>query len=52
MPEFSAIIFCPLCCSTIDVVESGQQSHECVSCGTEFTVNLDPDKVAEHSLVG
>lgn len=50
-PEFTgAILFCPVCCSTVDADRWGLQEHECVSCGTKFSVDLQAQIVAEHSM--
>lgn len=51
--EFTgAIIFCPVCCSTVDAEGWGAQVHTCVSCESTFAVGLVPAKVQEHSLHG
>jgi transposase-like protein len=55
MPETEftgAVLMCPVCVSTVDATKWGWQEYECPSCGTEFTVNLKPDVVAEHAMVG
>ena len=50
--DFATQLFCPVCCSTMDVDKPGHHSLVCVSCGTSFEVDVDPEIVAEHSLVG
>ena len=50
--SFSAVLFCPVCCSTIDVTEEGEQELQCVSCETEFKMKVDPKVIAAHSMVG
>lgn len=52
MDEFTAIIFCPVCCSNIDVDQAGEVALECGSCETRFIVILEPAKVAAHALHG
>ena len=48
---FSAIVFCPLCCSQVDVMKSGVQELDCGACGQTWTMDVDPDRVAAHSLL-
>jgi uncharacterized protein YbaR (Trm112 family) len=50
--QFSAQLFCPVCCSVVYVDQSGRVELVCVSCGTIFEVVVDPEIVAEHSMVG
>jgi len=47
-----AIIHCPVCVSTEDVTEPGEQKFECHVCSTVFTVVVDPEVIAAHSHVG
>ena len=58
-PEFDparqfigAVIFCPVCCTNVDADEYGEQSFECLTCGTKFTVNIDPQIIATHARYG
>lgn len=52
-PEFTgAILMCPVCVSTVDAERWGLQEHDCATCGTHFTVDLQPEIVAKHALAG
>lgn len=50
----SVIMFCPVCCSNIDVegADGETVSLECISCEAVFTVTLDAVKIAKHSMYG
>lgn len=50
--KFSAQLFCPVCCSVVYVDQAGLVDLVCVSCGTSFTVDVEAEIVAEHSMVG
>lgn len=51
--EFTgAIVYCPVCCTNHDAEAYGEQSFECNSCATKWTVFLEKDKVALHSMYG
>lgn len=53
LPKFTgAVLMCPVCVSTVDAVSWGWQQHTCGTCGTEFAVDLRPDVVAEHAMMG
>jgi hypothetical protein len=47
-----AILYCPVCCTNVDVTEPGEQSFECTSCGTKWSVTVEAKIVAEHSMYG
>jgi transcription elongation factor Elf1 len=48
--EFQAIAFCPVCCTNIDVEGAGRQELQCGSCGQEFSMDVDPERFAQHSI--
>lgn len=50
----SIIMFCPVCCSNIDVegIDGETVTLECVTCEVSFTVTLDAAKIAKHSMYG
>lgn len=50
--DFVPPVFCPTCCSTVDIAEEryGNQRLDCLSCGTVFVVQLDPDIIARHGI--
>lgn len=46
-----AIVFCPCCASAVDVTARPEtQSFECDCCGQQWTMIVDADRLAEHSL--
>jgi len=48
---FTAIIFCPVCCSNLDSEGIGAQEFTCQQCGTMFSVTIEPAIIAEHASV-
>jgi formate dehydrogenase maturation protein FdhE len=56
MDEFSSIGFCPVCCSNVDIVvppsetEDDVHEFECANCGQKWTMHVDPDRFAQHSI--
>lgn len=45
------ILLCPCCASTVDAqVTAEPQTFECVSCGQTWTMVIDRDRQAAHSL--
>lgn len=51
--EFTgAIVYCPVCCTNADAEAYGEQAFECLNCETRWTVVLEKDKVAAHSMYG
>lgn len=48
---FTAIIFCPCCCSSLDAEGVGEQEFTCEQCGTEFSVRIIPSVFMEHASV-
>lgn len=49
--DFVPPVFCPICCSTVAPAEHyGAQRLDCLSCGTVFVVQLDPDIIARHGI--
>lgn len=53
MSEFAgAILYCPVCCTNVDVDEAGQQEFECDTCRTKWSVTVDPEITAAHSMYG
>ena len=51
--EFTgAIVMCPVCSTGVDAQDWGLQEFSCSTCGTEFTVNLEPEKVSQNALYG
>jgi uncharacterized Zn finger protein len=46
-----AIVFCPVCCSNVDVEDSpGTEVRlECVSCGQVWVMEFSPDRIAQYS---
>lgn len=50
MPE-PVILICPCCASTVDAETGGQpQQFECVACGQQWSMVVDGDRLATHSL--
>lgn len=47
-----AILYCPVCVTPIDATKWGEQTHECLTCGTTFTLTLDKERVATHAMYG
>lgn len=47
-----AILYCPVCCTNVDCTEVGEQSFECTSCGTKWSVTIVASIVAESALFG
>lgn len=46
------ILFCPVCCTPLDGPEGdGHFGAVCQGCGTEFTVEVEREKVDRHSVV-
>jgi hypothetical protein len=52
LPFTGAVLLCPVCVSTVDARRWGWEQYACETCGTEFVVDLRPDVVAEHAMVG
>jgi hypothetical protein len=50
--EMLPIVYCPVCCTNMDADGWGEQHLECGNCETSFTVMLEREKVAAHSMVG
>lgn len=46
------IVFCPVCCSNVDVEgRDGQRVEvECGSCGQPWQMELDSDRITKHSM--
>ncbi len=45
------ILLCPCCASTVDAEDGpNPQRFECVSCGQTWTMVVDRDRQAAHSL--
>jgi hypothetical protein len=51
VPDTVPILLCPVCSSQLDPDGWGHQELDCSTCGTSMTVELDPEKVARHSIV-
>jgi uncharacterized protein YbaR (Trm112 family) len=47
-----AIIYCPVCCTNIDVDDEGEVALVCNNCRTKFTVVIERAIIANHSIVG
>lgn len=47
-----AILYCPCCCTNIDVDEEGWLELTCNNCATQFKVKVDRRIVAEHAMTG
>lgn len=51
MAEFEGgVIFCPLCCSKIDLVREDMTVFECYNCGQRWGMTIDPDRLAQYSI--
>lgn len=48
--QFTCIVFCPVCCSTIDVEGDGEKQFDCTNCETHFSVVLDREIIAGFSM--
>jgi len=44
------ILFCPCCCSPVDVSVPGQTGFECVNCGQTWTMAVNSERQAEFSI--
>lgn len=45
------ILMCPCCASAVDAEDGPDpQEFECVSCGQTWTMVVDADRLAAHSL--
>lgn len=48
----TVILFCPCCASAVDAEsQSGEQVLTCESCGHTWTMIVDAERQAEHSIV-
>lgn len=46
------ILICPCCASSLDAHSSPDlQTFTCVSCGQTWTMVVDADRIAQHSLI-
>jgi predicted RNA-binding Zn-ribbon protein involved in translation (DUF1610 family) len=43
------IICCPVCGSTVDVTAS-QTQFDCVNCGQQWIMTIDPSRLAQYAL--
>lgn len=47
----TAILICPCCASTVDAEAKPEpQTFQCVTCGQMWTMVVDADRQATHSL--
>lgn len=51
-PFTGAVLYCPVCCTNDDATKWGTNEMTCNNCGTEYTVELVPETVAQHAMVG
>lgn len=51
-PFTGAMLYCPVCCTADDGHKWGANKLTCNNCSTEYVVNINPDIVAEHAMVG
>lgn len=51
-PDFSGTAFCPVCCSTVDVVcvDGEKVELDCVSCEQVWEMKIDANRFATHSI--
>jgi hypothetical protein len=47
-----AIVYCPTCCSNMDIDEEGWVDVTCNNCSTQFKVKIDRRIIAEYSMFG
>lgn len=47
-----AIVYCPVCATNDDAYRWGVNEMTCTNCETEWTVDLVPERVHAHSMVG
>jgi hypothetical protein len=51
MTEFTgAILFCPVCCSTVDAEKEDQSEFDCGSCEQHWTQDLNLARINEYSI--
>lgn len=50
--ELLPVVYCPVCCTNLDAEGMGDQSFECPTCETTFTVVLEAEKIASHAPIG
>lgn len=50
--EFSGIVFCPMCCSNVDVLAFDGDVVElmCNSCEQVWTMLIEVERFAQHSI--
>ena len=44
------ILFCPCCCSPLDLMDPDQTAFECVNCSQTWSMLVDVERLANASI--